>query len=209
MNSFDFSKVDNFDDHIFRSIPTLLELDRILNRLMFDFAQAGTAVVDVGCSEGRLLRSLQKRADVTYVGIDRDMQPDHCDGVAFVKSDFFDADLPESSVVSAIFTAQFFPFRLRAAFFQKCFDSLVEGGVLLVAEKTHSNNHRLENSTQAQLMNFKRETFSDAEIVDKAVSLAPVMHQQTEAGLMRELSAFSTVDPIWRWGSFGCYAAVK
>jgi len=61
----------------------------------------------------------------------------------------------------------------------------------------------------AQLMTFKRGTFTDKEIVDKAVSLAPVMQQQTEAGLMEELHLFRSVDPIWRWGNFGCYAAIK
>lgn len=209
MNSFDFAKVEDFDDHIARSIPTLAQLDTILNRVMFDFAQAGTAVVDVGCSTGRLLRGLHKREDVGYIGIDRDMQPEPHPQVAFLKADFFDLELPEASVISAIFVAQFLPFRRREAFFRRCYDALARGGVLLVAEKTHNNNHRLENSTQAQLTTFKRETFTDGQIVDKAVSLAPVMHQQTEAGLMAELSSFSTVDPIWRWGSFGCYAAVK
>lgn len=209
MHSFDFSKVDNFDDHIFRSIPTLAQLDALLNRVMFDFAQAGTAVVDVGCSTGRLLRKIDKRADVTYFGIDRDLQPEPCEGVTFVQSDFLAVELHEVSVVSAIFTAQFFPFGLRNTFFQSCFDGLVAGGVLLVAEKLHSNDRRLDSSLSAQLMTFKRETFTDREIVDKAVSLAPVMHQQTEAGLMDELRMFSSVDPIWRWGNFGCYAAVK
>jgi hydrogenase maturation factor len=81
--------------------------------------------------------------------------------------------------------------------------------VLLVAEKLHSNDRRLDNSLSAQLLTFKRKTFTDQDIVDKAVALAPVMHQQTEAGLMGELHMFRSVDPIWRWGNFGCYAAIK
>lgn len=210
MNSFDFSKVENFDDHIARSIPMLSQLDTILNRVMFDFAQAGTAVIDVGCSTGRLLRKVDKRADVWYVGVDRDMQPEPCEDVEFIRGDVLQTQLCYSaSVIVTVFTAQFMSYRDRVAFFQMCHDTLVVGGVLLVAEKLHSNDRRLDNSLSAQLMTFKRQTFSDKEIVDKAVSLAPVMHQQTEAGLMGELDMFTSVDPIWRWGNFGCYAAVK
>jgi tRNA (cmo5U34)-methyltransferase len=209
MNSFDFSKVENFDDHIARSIPMLGELDAILNRVMFDFAQAGTAVIDVGCSTGRLLRKVDKRADVWYVGVDRDMEPEPCEGVMFIKDDVLQANLYSASVIVSVFTAQFMSYRDRVEFFEMCHDTLVVGGVLLVAEKLHSNDRRLDNSLSAQLMMFKRDSFTDQEIVDKAVALAPVMHQQTEAGLMDELHMFRSVDPIWRWGNFGCYAAIK
>lgn len=209
MNSFDFSKVENFDDHISRSIPMLPQLDAILNRVMFDFAQAGTAVIDIGCSTGRLLRKVDKRADVWYVGVDRDIKPEPCEGVEFIEGDVLQAQLYTASVMVAVFTAQFMSYRDRAEFFRMCYDTLVVGGVLLVAEKLHSNDRRLDNSLSAQLLTFKRESFSDQEIVDKAVALAPVMHQQTEAGLMEELGLFRSVDPIWRWGNFGCYAAIK
>jgi tRNA (cmo5U34)-methyltransferase len=209
MNSFDFSKVENFDDHITQSIPMLHELDVILNRIMFDFAQAGTAVIDVGCSTGRLLRAIDKRDDVWYVGVDRDMKPEPCADVEFITGDVLQAQLYSASVMVAVFTAQFMSYRDRAQFFEMCHDNLVGGGVLLVAEKLHSNDRRLDNSLSAQLMTFKRATFTDREIVDKAVALAPVMHQQTEAGLMDELHMFRSVDPIWRWGNFGCYAAIK
>ena len=211
MNSFDFSKVEDFDNHIAQSIPMLAQLDTILNRVMFDFAQAGTAVIDVGCSTGRLLRAVDKRSDVWYVGVDRDIKPDPCEGVEFIEGDVLQAQLYTASVIVSVFTVQFMPYRARAEFFEMCHDTLVEGGVLLVAEKLHSNDRRLDNSLSAQLLTFKRRTgaFSDSEIVDKAVALAPVMHQQTEAGLMDELHMFRSVDPIWRWGNFGCYAAIK
>jgi tRNA (cmo5U34)-methyltransferase len=209
MNSFDFSKVEDFDGHIARSIPMLSHLDTILNRIMFDFAQEGTTVLDVGCSEGRLLKQVDKRADVSYVGVDRDIQPEPADGIRFIKDDILNVYLDPASVIVSVFTAQFMPYRARAEFFEMSHDTLVEGGVLLVAEKLHSNNRRIDNSLSAQLMTFKRATFTDQEIVDKAVALAPVMHQQTEAGLMGELHMFRSVDPIWRWGNFGCYAAVK
>jgi tRNA (cmo5U34)-methyltransferase len=209
MNSFDFSEVKDFDDHISRSIPMLRELDTILNRVMFDFAQDNTSVIDVGCSEGRLLRSVDKRAGVHYVGIDRDIEPQPADDVDFIKGDVNQMYFDPASVIVSVFTAQFMPYYSRAQFFETCHDTLVVGGVLLVAEKLHSNDRRLDNSLSAQLLTFKRETFTDQEIVDKAVALAPVMHQQTEVGLMEELHMFRSVDPIWRWGNFGCYAAIK
>ena len=176
---------------------------------MFDFAQEGTTVLDVGCSEGRLLKRVDKRADVSYVGVDRDIEPEPADGIRFIKGDILDMYLEPASVIVSVFTAQFLPYSDRVEFFERCHDTLVVGGALLVAEKLHSNDRRLDNSLSAQLLTFKRETFTDQEIVDKAVALAPVMHQQTEAGLMGELHMFRSVDPIWRWGNFGCYAAVK
>jgi tRNA (cmo5U34)-methyltransferase len=137
------------------------------------------------------------------------MKPEPCEDVEFIKGDVLEANLYTASVIVSAFTAQFMPYYGRARFFETCHDTLVVGGVLLVAEKLHSNDRRLDNSLSAQLLTFKRETFTDQEIVDKAVALAPVMHQQTEAGLMDELHMFRSVDPIWRWGNFGCYAAIK
>lgn len=212
MLSFDFTEVENFDQHIGQSIPALKELDELLRRGIHHFAQAGTTVIDVGCSEGRLLRSIPLRPDVRYIGIDKSMTPRPREGVEFVQADVLNWGGYEgapSSVIVAVFTAQFMPMHQRAAFLADCYHTLVKGGVLFIAEKTHCASARLESTLQAQLMEFKRGSFTDTEIVEKAVGLAPVMHLQTEEKLREELSMFDTVDPIWRWGNFGCWAAIK
>ena len=78
MTARDFSFAEHaagFDNHIRNSIPGYDELISECIALSRRFIQCGTRVVDIGCSTGRLLRSIRAhtqgaRPSVDYVGID-------------------------------------------------------------------------------------------------------------------------------------------
>jgi len=205
---FDFNDVENFDEHINDSIPTYDRLNDIASRIVSDFTQLNTAVIDIGCSTGRFMKQLPKAPSVSYIGIDSQFAPRNEDGVTFIEQDILDYSMPEASVIVSMFTLQFLPLRDRAKVLGNIKDSLVTGGVFVCAEKTHMANPHLEMSMQSELLHTKRNKFTDTEIIDKTVGLSSVMRCRTKTELVTELSEIGTVDSVWQWGSFVCHAVV-
>lgn len=209
-NSFTFENFSDFDSHINQSIPTLSELDGLVERLAYDFAQEGTYVTDLGCSTGRVLNNVPKRPNVKYLGIDKDMEPQGEDAhVEFVKGDLVTHKFPQSSVVISMFTLQFVPTYLRGFVLDKIHKSMVSGGILILAEKTHANDSRLDSVFQAALMEHKTKYFTSDEIVTKQIGLSPVMHLRTEDEMYESLHMFDSVDTAWTWGGFRMVVAQR
>lgn len=208
-SSFTFKNFDGFDDHINKSIPTLSGLDAIVHRMCYDLAQEHTHVVDLGCSTGRVLRDLEKRADVSYMGIDRDMAVAFDDDITFIRGDIVDIDLPKSSVIICMFTLQFLPPHQRKKVMASIYEALVEGGVLILAEKTHADNPRIDTINQTALMQHKTTNFTPEEIVKKQIGISPIMHLRTEAELFKELAVYANTTTVWAWGGFRAVVAVK
>lgn len=66
MKKFDFSNVDDFDNHIKLSIPNFETLDNIFSAITKEYAQPESYVLDLGCSTGRFLHNLDKIEDAEY-----------------------------------------------------------------------------------------------------------------------------------------------
>jgi len=216
MNAFKFENVEDFDQHIASSIPTFEDLNYLVTRLINDFSQEKTYVVDIGCSTGRLLRSIPKRENVFYLGIDKVMEPLPAEGVVFLTGDIFNTTIKEfknklhqASVVISLFTMQFLPLSKRNEFIQRVDNMLVDGGLFICAEKVHMNDRSIESILQANLFEWKKQYFSDAEILEKTISLKSVMFCQTEDIFHKELTKLGTVENIWQWGQFVCKVAKK
>jgi len=215
MKPFKFENVPNFDDHIMKSIPSFAELNFLVKKLTHDFAQEGTMVVDVGCSTGRLLRSLDKRDGVWYYGIDKIMQPDQEKRITFFRDNALNL-LPflepekECSVIISMFTMQFMPFSVRKSFLQMVEDRLCDGGIFICAEKMHLLNPCVESVVQANLLEWKLQHFSKEEVLDKTIGLKSVMYCQTREDLVNDLNVrIGDTDPIWQWGQFGAFVSRK
>jgi len=58
LKTFDFNKIEDFDEHIRLSIPNYDFLFEQVKVLVEAFAEEECPVVDVGCSTGRLVSSL-------------------------------------------------------------------------------------------------------------------------------------------------------
>ena len=209
-SSFTFKDFDGFDAHINNSIPTLSQLDVIVQRVCYDMAQENTYVVDLGCSTGRVLRAMPKRDNVEYLGIDRDMEnEDQPADAVLAMGDITDYDIPDSSVIICMFTLQFLPPHQRQAMLDKMYASLVRGGVLIIAEKTHADNPRIDVINQTALMQHKAHSFTAEEIVSKQIGISPIMHLRTESELFKELDDYHSITTIWAWGGFRALVAVK
>lgn len=208
-SSFTFKDFDGFDDHINHSIPTLSNLDVIVQRMAYDMAQEETHVVDLGCSTGRVLRAMEKRPNVGYLGIDRDMSAPQAEDATLVTGDILDCELPKCSVIISMFTLQFLPPHQRQQMLDKIHDSLVRDGIFIFAEKTHADNPRIDVINQTALMQHKTNHFTRREIVDKQIGISPIMHLRTETEFFDELEFFANVSTIWAWGGFRAVVATK
>jgi len=216
MKPFNFQEVDQFDKHILSSIPTFADLNYLAMRMINDFSQENTYVIDVGCSTGRFLRALPKRDGVRYLGVERFMKPDPQKGIEFFHGDIFDPKSytdrgreKSASVVVSMFTMQFMPYRKRQQFISLVDTLLVDGGIFICAEKVHMNDPCIESIVQANLLEWKKQHFSEKEILDKTISLKSVMLCQTEKGLCEELSRIGVTENIWQWGQFVCKVSRK
>ena len=67
---FNFNDITDFEKHIELSIPNFLTLDNIFRNIAHEYAQPESAVVDLGCSTGRFLTSLNQIPTCEYIGID-------------------------------------------------------------------------------------------------------------------------------------------
>jgi tRNA (cmo5U34)-methyltransferase len=227
MKVVDFSfqdHADHFDDHIGRSIPGYRELGKTCVQLSRRFVQPGTSVVDVGCSTGHLLASIQAhnqdaRPDVNYIGID--CAPNfsvHWVGLekANVKFEVCDAcsyrGFKNLSLAYSRFTIQFVRSQDKVLLLQRIYDGLVDGGALIIAEKTLADTARLQDALAFPYYDYKLgQGFSEKELLDKERSLRGQMTLWTETELKLALRrvGFREIEPIWRNFMFVGLLALK
>jgi tRNA (cmo5U34)-methyltransferase len=180
--------------------------------------------VDVGCSTGHLLASTQgynqcARPDVNYVGLD--CVQDFCVHwgrleKANVKFEVCDArsylGFKNLSLAYSLFTIQFIRPPDKMPLLQRIYDGMVDGGALIIAEKTLAVSARLQDALVGPYYDYKLEQgFSEKEVLDKARSLLGHMTLWTEAELKQNLwqVGFREIEPIWRNFAFVGLLALK
>lgn len=214
---FDFADHANgFDEHIRRSIPGLDVLRRMVVDLSQTFVQPQTTVLDVGCSSGSMLRSIRDanvnaRARVQYIGLDA--QPafgSDWERLAAPDLDFTAADartcarLNNASLVVSLFTMQFIPEGDRIALLCRIHDGLIGGGALIIAEKILADTARFQDLFLGPYYDFKRRSFSAAQILDKERALRAGMRPWSESEMIDALATagFDRVQIHKFWQSY-------
>ncbi|MET4045447.1 tRNA (cmo5U34)-methyltransferase [Bradyrhizobium sp. RT6a] len=213
---------DNFDAHIRASIPGFQQLvDYTVDRSL-TYVQRGTTVVDIGCSTGRMLAAIRRvnqaaRTDVDYLGIDIEARFRPCwEKHSFVnfRCEVGDArthQFDNVSLACCIMTLLFLRSADKLPVLKRIRSSMVEGGALLIAEKTLAETSRQESDAEAAYMDFKRRRgFTADEILEKQSSLRGQMTRMTERELRRalELAGFRDVEPYWRGHMFVALVAL-
>jgi tRNA (cmo5U34)-methyltransferase len=180
-------------------------------------------VVDVGCSEGTVLRSVRDanratRPDVRYLGIDvepsfeRHWRARAADDLEFRLADARSHRFEGASLVISLFTLQFIPARDRVPLLRGVHDGLVEGGALIIAEKVLAGSARFQEMLMINYYGDKLSSFSADEILDKALGLRGMMDPWEETRLLDALrsAGFGSddVQQLWRQhGLFGAWLA--
>ena len=210
---FNFSNVDDFDNHIKLSIPNFFTLDSIFSSITYEYAQPESIVLDLGCSTGRFLHNLTKLPDTEYVG---------CDLVNFKNRrqsfSYHQLDVEESlkkylnknvSCLICMFTLQFLGKSKRQRVLELLNNYIEQGTVLLISEKVFLDNTRLQTLIHRMHIQEKRLHFTDKQILDKDNQLSVSMYCKTEKELEIELKYLGNFTKVWQSYNFMGYTVYK
>ena len=129
----------------------------------------------------------------------------------------YNVDYQESfencSLVTSIFTLQFMPPRHRQEVLSKIYDGLNTGGAFIFAEKTVCEDARLQDMMTFNYYDYKRQTFTTEDIMDKERTLRHMMKPNTWSEILLNLYdagfADDKVQPFWRNHTFVGAIAIK
>lgn len=211
MPIFDFNTIKDFDDHIRKSIPDFSTLDYYIKEFIYAYQQKNTAVIDLGCSTGSRILDLERDDSISYFGVDSSdlIKEGVRDGINFVKENVLDFNFVESSVITSVFFLQFLSRIQRRTVLEKIKNHLVSGGVFICCEKIHFDNSRMESISSSIAMNWKRNNFSDAEILDKNFKLKNTMFLLTYEALKEELNGIGEAIQFWQSQGFVGFIVIK
>ena len=223
--TFDKAVARVFPDMIRRSVPGYAETVAMSGIIAARYAQAGSAVYDLGCSLGAVtlaMRHAITQPDCRIVAVDNSSsmleQASHYialdDGkvpVELVCADICDYRMKNASVTALNFVLQFIPLEQRSALLQKIADATLSGGALILSEKIAFEAD--EQNLQTELHHdFKRANgYSDLEIAQKRSAIEDVLIPEPEALHIQRLkdAGFSQVIRWYQCFNFASYLAIK
>lgn len=219
---FDFAKAEEgFDNHINNSIKGYNHLWKSVVDMSSYFVESGTNVYDLGCSSGKLIKSIAEKNKnnapaASYWGIDleqnfvKDFKSEDS-RVNLVCGDIKLHPYSRTSFVTSIFTLQFTPVTDRLDIIRRIYDSMNPGAAFVIAEKTISSDAKIQDIMTSLYYEFKRESFTAEEILDKEKKLRYMMKPATDEDLVNLLrnSGFHRVQKFWQSYNFLAYVAIK
>ena len=209
---FSFDTIENFDEHISQSIPNYHLLNAAINDLSTFFTKEYTQVVDLGCSTGTLLEQIPFNGDKIGIDTSKNLIPRSHDNVEYVEKDIrFFKNFGRCSLITSIFTIQFISKEDRATIIERVYESLVEGGAFIWAEKVQQETGLMERIMQNAHYDFKRRHFLPSQIMDKERDLRSIMNcnTQLENHLLIENAGFSQYTTFWKFYNFEAYLCIK
>ena len=225
MTKFTFAtSEEGFDTHIDQSVRGYSNLWTDVLKFSEYFVEDGTCVVDIGCSTGKLLKSMKEQNDkfapkCFYKGIEieEDFFPKLIDeeNLKFWKGDVRSFDwvtgAVNCSLVTSIFSLQFMPKTNRQQIIDRIYEALVKGGAFIFSEKIFSIDSQLQEMMQFCYYDYKRQFYSAEELLDKEVNLRHMMKPLTYSELieMVEKAGFESVQPFWQNFNFVGIIAIK
>lgn len=220
MSKFTFANsLEGFDNHICNSIRGYDCLWDDVLKLSEYFVEDNTNVVDIGCSTGKLLSRMSEQntfCNCTYIGIEK--EPDFFQQLLPMQSQKFELHLDDAreywfhncSFVTSIFTLQFLPIRDRENIFKSVYDGLNEGGAFVFAEKVFSSNPRVQEMLTFMYYEYKRNTFSTDQILDKEKELRHLLKPNTELEILEMCAKIGfDITPFWRNHNFVGFIGIK
>jgi tRNA (cmo5U34)-methyltransferase len=215
-NVFSFDTIENFDKHIDISIPDYNGLLKHILNISTYFIKRDSIIYDYGCSTGKLLSLLKKRNNVIntkFVGIDKskNLIKEHDVDIEVIESDLIDFYPEKNNFSCSIFTLQFLSIENRKIILKRIYDSLFEGGCLLISEKTFIDNGFIQDIFSFTYYDFKLENFKELDILNKQFDLRYIMRPLTEEQnikLFKE-AGFTNIQSFWQSLQFKGWLLVK
>ena len=213
MSQFDFNKIDDFDDHINKSIPNYDILIDAIKSMSEYFYVRSANVYDLGCSTGKLLKSLPFESDM--FGYDNSNLLHDNNGR--INLEFRNVDLngkfpiENACIVYSIFTMQFLDPLKRKAYLQRIYDGMIQGGALFIAEKIYQEQGQAQEVFSFSHYDYKLKQFNAEQILTKERDLRYNMKPLEDSTLTHLLkgTGFKIVSPFWQMFNFKAYLVVR
>jgi tRNA (cmo5U34)-methyltransferase len=223
---FDATVAAVFDDMVARSVPSYMEIQRMLVELGAHFATAGSNIYDLGCSTGTTLALLHRAlpVDAQLLGIDASAEMlAQCrdkleamglgDAVHLRREDLDrGVTIENASVVMLVLTLMFVRPLNRDKLVSAIYAGLNENGCLLLVEKVLGDGSLFNRLFIERYYAFKRRMgYSELEISQKREALENVLipyrlHENRELLLQ---AGFREVEVFFKWYNFAGFVAVK
>lgn len=216
-----------FDDMISRSVPLYQEVTQSIVEWTYLFYQKGSVIYDIGCSTGTTICALTDTLPfpIRAIGVDTSQAmldkallklsshpSNDKHSITFLCEDVCQLEFEPSSVAIINYTLQFISVAKRLPLLKKLYQSLNDGGLLIISEKLRSSCPEFQESTTRIYESFKeRAGYSKTEIERKKEALDDVLIPLTleeEVELIRN-AGFSKVEPMIKWNNFCTFVAIK
>ena len=215
-----------FDDMLCRSVPCYQQVNDMTARILARFLDPGDQVYDFGCSTGASLLELARKTehlDLFFTGYDNseamikkatlkaEMYSKQ-QRIKFEPQDITALSLENAGAIIMQYTFQFIRPPQRQDFLREINGFLRSGGVLVLSEKTISQDTMLNRSFIDLYLDFKRERgYSEIEISRKREALENVLvpFSIEENRQLLEKSGFSHIETFFQWFNFTSFIAVK
>lgn len=178
-----------FDDHIIRSVPGYIDGHDFIVSASKNILFNGSKVLDVGCSNGSLLKKIDKKLglDISYYGIDisKDMITSAKKDKTSKRINFYHKDIQQLKnkdfdLVISYFTLQFVAPSKKINFLKNVYNKLNNNCYFLIFEKVIEKSGFMQNFLNLAYNDFKEKNqFSPEEIYKKTNSLRGVMYPLT------------------------------
>jgi len=222
MTKFTFAtSKEGFDNHIDTSVRGYSQLWGDILSLSKYFVEDYTQVVDMGCSSGKLLKGMieqnQKHIPhAQYTGIeieedffgDYNMDEEKYHQLSYFRGDVREFDFQNCSLVTSIFTLQFMSPKDRQDVLNRVYKGLNTGGAFIFSEKTFSCNPRVQDMMTFMYYDYKRQHFTDKEILDKEVQLRHMMKPNTKTEMFDMCYDAGFKDLHVFWQNFNFYGVI-
>jgi tRNA (cmo5U34)-methyltransferase len=171
-------------------------------------------IYDLGCSTGKLLRSLPYKNTKVGLDLSTNLLPDTIvDDVLFVKENLNSSDwhVSEACIAYSIFTMQFLKKSRRHNYLQTIYDGLIDGGALFLCEKIYQDNGAIQEVFSFSHYDYKKQSFEESEIYSKEKDLRSIMKPNTNKEILEMLRyvGFTKVTTFWQSFNFIGYLAIK
>jgi tRNA (cmo5U34)-methyltransferase len=208
MEKFSFDTINDFDNHIIKSIPNYDILFSSIKSISEYFFCENTNVYDLGCSTGKLLKSINNNCN--KIGYDiANLLPK--------EEGFYEVDLNNkfninnACVVYSIFTMQFLNPSCRKQYLLNIYNGLNKGGALIISEKIYQNQGKFQEILSFSHYDYKKNNFTIDEIFSKEKDLRFIMKPFIESELDQLLidCGFTTKTTFWQMFNFKAIIAIK
>lgn len=215
-NSFSFDKIENFEDHINKSIPNYDLLLDIIGSISKYFYQENSNIYDLGCSDGRLLNKIyNKDLKINYYGYDiSENMINKCKStnknLIFKKSDIYDIDIKNANIIYSIYTLQFIEYSKRLKIIDNIYKGLNKKGCFIFIEKEYIGNSFLHDIFTFSYYDFKNKNFTYDEIMKKQNDLRIIMKNNSSKENKKILKEYDwKVNTFFQVLNFRGYLCIK